>query len=82
MRKILLSLGAASLALAPVAASAGTRAGDIVPSATKVSHSVQSVDRVEAAAGSSGLIAVLAFWALIIAVIVIDNNDDDNDSNG
>lgn len=82
MKRIILSLGAASLAITPVGVSANTRSGDVVPSAAKVTRSVQGVEKTESMAGSGGLIAVFVFWAAIVGIILATENDDLPDSPG
>lgn len=80
MRKFVGALSALGLLAAPVAASAGTRAGDVVPAAAKVQRSVQGVERAnEAVGGSAIIIAIIAIAAVIAGIIAAT---DDNDSNG
>lgn len=83
MKKIVGALTAIGLVAAPVAASAGTRANDVVPAAAKVQRSVEGVDQVNEIRGSAVIVAILALAAVIAGLIfAFDDNDDDSVSLG
>lgn len=84
--RILAGVGAAALAVAPIAAQAGTRAVDgetvsVQPvKMSVVSRASKSAEKKsELGGGSSVIIAVLAAAAVIAGIIVAADGDDDED---
>ena len=77
----LVAAATASLAIAPIAAQANTRASDSAPvySTSNANPGIGRADEGESLAGGPGIIIALLAGAAIIAGIVVaaDNEDDD-----
>ena len=77
MRKILAAASAFSLAVTPIAASAGTRANDVVPAAAKIDRDSATLTDASGLAGSGSTAWIIAVFVAIVAVaLVIDGGDD------
>lgn len=81
MRKLIAAASALGLAVAPVAANAGTRANDVVPAAAKIDRNIAPVTESSEMGGSAIIVAILAL-AAVIAGIIAATSDDDNLSDG
>lgn len=81
MTKIFAATAALGMALAPVAASAGTRAADVVPATYTVDRASADAENTAELGGSSLVIAALAAIAVIVGIIIAVD-DDDNVSDG
>jgi|GEM_PF-2871981 len=83
MRKLVGALSALSLMVVPVAASAGTRANDVVPAAAKIDRASPSVQKNAKKAVGSGLAIAAGFViALGTILIIVSDEDDDGISDG
>ncbi|MBX7540828.1 hypothetical protein [Qipengyuania sphaerica] len=86
--RLLSGIGAIAMAIAPVAAQAGTRASDATVSVqpvkmSSVSRASQAADQKSEMAGGAGLIiAILAAAAVIVGIIIAVDGDDDIRSTG
>lgn len=83
--RMLAGAGAIAMAIAPIAAQAGTRAADAQTVSVKpvtmapVSRASKSAEKKSEIGGSSVLIAVLAAAAVIAGIVVAASDDDDAD---
>lgn len=80
MRNLIAASAAFGLALSPIAANAGTRAGDVVPAAAKIERDTASIADKSELGGSAVLIALAAIAAVIAAIAMLA--DDDGISDG
>ena len=82
--RLVMTAAAASLAFAPIAANANTRAADSTATYTTASAPGEGVDaKGEKLAGAPGILLALFGGGLIIAAIIIAaDEDDDNQSPG
>ena len=78
MRNVIGAISALSLMAVPVAATAGTRASDVVPAAAKIDRASPTVKK-KASEGVGGalpiIIAVIAVGVGIAIIASDDNND-------
>ena len=85
MSRLMVTAAAASMAFAPIAAQANTRAGDNAPvysTQTAQPGMARAADGEEMRGGSSIILALLAAAAVIGGIIVAAGNDDDDQSPG
>lgn len=82
MRKILAAASAFSLAVAPIAASAGTRANDVVPAAAKIERDSATLTDASGLAGSGSTAWIIAIFVAIVAVALVVDGGDDGVSDG
>ena len=82
--RLLSGIGAVAVAMAPVAAQAGTRAADTgvvsvqpVKMSTVSRASATAEKKSELAGGSATIIAILAAAAVIVGIIIAVDDDDD-----
>ncbi|MBX7526668.1 hypothetical protein [Qipengyuania vesicularis] len=79
--RLLMGLGAAAMAVAPVAAQAGTRAADAGAIAVQpvkmsaVERGTEGVTTKSEIGGTSAVIAVLAAIAVIVGIIIATDDD-------
>ncbi|QUL37651.1 hypothetical protein [Erythrobacter sp. JK5] len=79
-----MTAAAASMALAPIAAQANTRAGDSSAIYSSSAFSQPGVDRAadgEDIVGTSGIFIIVFVTATIIGIILIADDDNDDDNN-
>lgn len=83
--RMLAGAGALAMAIAPIAAQAGTRASEAETVSVKpvamapVSRAAKSAEKKSEIGGSSVIIAVLAAAAVIAGIVVATDDDDDDD---
>lgn len=85
MRNLIAAASALGLAVAPVAANAGTRANDVVPAAASIDRDIAPVtgsNMGDDSDGSAVVIAILALAAVIAGILAATSDDDDNISDG
>ena len=86
MSRVMVTAAAASMAFAPIAAQANTRASDSAPvyTATSAQPGAERSDEGEAAGGSPTgvIIALLAAAAAIAGIVTVAGNDADDVSPG
>lgn len=87
MRNIMAAAAAFSMAVAPVAAQAGTRANDIVPASASIARDAQpvtgasSIGEGESAIAYAILAGIIAI-AVVFAITILDDDEDDAFSPG
>jgi hypothetical protein len=82
MKNFLAAAAAISVAVAPTAATAGTRAGDVVPATYSVDRASATAESASELGGAGLIIAIIAGVAVIVGVIAAASDDDDNLSDG
>lgn len=85
MTRVMMTAAAASMAFAPIAAQANTRAGDSTPVYTTASVAQPGMGREaegESLRGSGILLAILAAAAIIGAIVVVADTEDNGQSPG
>ncbi len=82
MRSLLAAASAFSLAIAPIAASAGTRANDVVPAAAKIERDSASVTDASGLAGSGSTAFIIALFVALAAIVLVIDGGDDGVSDG
>lgn len=85
MSRLMVTAAAASMAVAPIAAQANTRAGDSTP--TYTSQTAQpgverSAEGEEMRGGSSIILLLLAAAAAVAGIVIAADNEDDDRSPG
>ena len=84
--RLVMTAAAASLAFAPIAATANTRAADSKATYTTASAPGQGVaaegEKLEAEGGVGIIIAILGAAAIVGGIIILAEDDDDNQSPG
>lgn len=79
MRNLIAAASALGLAVAPVAANAGTRANDVVPAAATIDRDIAPVTESSEMGGSAIIIAILAAAAVIAGILAAIDDDDGDD---
>lgn len=80
IKNVLAGVAAAGLAIAPVAASAGTRAASALPTLTSGSmvmgtHSTRAVKKDEQMGGTAIIVAIIAVVAVILGILAATDDD-------
>ncbi len=81
MRTLIAAASALGLVIAPVAASAGTRANDVVPAAAKIDRDTAAVTDASQMGGTALIVALIAI-AAVIAGILAATSDGNGVSDG
>ena len=76
MRTLIAAASALGLVLAPVAASAGTRANDVVPAAAKIDRDTAAVTDASQMGGTAVVVAIIAVVAVILGILAATDDGD------
>ncbi len=78
MRNVIGAISALSLMAVPVAATAGTRANDVVPAAAKIDRATPSAEKKANRAVGGALPIIIAVIAVGVGIAIIASDDDDD----
>jgi len=78
MRNVIGALAALSLMAVPVAATAGTRANDVVPAAAKIDRATPSAKKKAVRGVGGALPIIIAVIAVGVGIAIIASDDDDD----
>jgi hypothetical protein len=76
MRNVISAITALGLVALPVAASAGTRASDVVPAAAKVDRASPEAGKKKKKMGEAGVGGIIAGGTVLGTILIVSQEDD------